>query len=88
MPGVGYQHQESIFLYSTAAIFKSGSSSMLNLFCEEPHRGKELKVKRYNLRLQPWEGVPSIMHDAVKIIAFSERVHFPRLHLQKIVLLT
>lgn len=27
MPGVGYKYQASIFLYSIAAIFKSGSSS-------------------------------------------------------------
>lgn len=48
----------------------------------------ELKVKRYNLRLQPWEGVPGIVHNAIKIIRFPQRIHFSGLHLQKVVFLT
>lgn len=53
MPSVGYKCQSSNFLYFIAAIFEHGSILTLNLVCEEPHREKELKVKRYNLRLQP-----------------------------------
>lgn len=39
-------------------------------------------------RLSPGERVPGVVHDAVKVIDFSQRVHLPGLHLQKVVLLS
>lgn len=38
--------------------------------------------------LSPGERVPGVVHDTVKVIDFSQRVHLPGLHLQKVVLLT
>ncbi len=44
---------------------------------------------RWNLaRLLPGECIPGIVHDTVKVIDFSQRVHLPRLHLQKVILLS
>lgn len=36
----------------------------------------------------PGECIPGIVHDTVKVIDFSQRVHLPRLHLQKVILLS
>lgn len=38
--------------------------------------------------LSPGKRVPGVVHDTVKVIDFSQRVHLPGLHLQKVVLLT
>lgn len=38
--------------------------------------------------LLPGECIPGIVHDTVKVIDFSQRVHLPRLHLQKVILLS
>lgn len=38
--------------------------------------------------LSPGERVPGVVHDTVKVIDFSQRVHLPGLHLQKVVLLS
>lgn len=44
---------------------------------------------QWNLaRLLPGECIPGIVHDTVKVIDFSQRVHLPRLHLQKVILLS
>lgn len=38
--------------------------------------------------LIPGECIPGIVHDTVKVIDFSQRIHLPRLHLQKVILLS
>lgn len=38
--------------------------------------------------LLPGECIPGIVHDAVEVIDFSQRVHLPRFHLQKVILLS
>lgn len=44
---------------------------------------------KWNLaELLPGECIPGIVHDTVKVIDFSQRVHLPRLHLQKVILLS
>lgn len=44
---------------------------------------------KWNLAgLLPGESIPGVVHDTVKIIDFSQRVHLPRLHLQKVILLS
>lgn len=46
------------------------------------------KSHRYDVgRWLPWEGVPGIVHDAIKIIWLPKRVDLPWLHLQKVILL-
>lgn len=35
----------------------------------------------------PWEGVPGVVHDAIKIIWLPKRVDLPWLHLEKVILL-
>lgn len=35
----------------------------------------------------PGEGVPGVVHDAVKVIGLPQRVHLPRLHFEEVVLL-
>lgn len=39
-------------------------------------------------RLLPGKCVSSVMHDAIEVVDFSQRVHLPRLHLQKVILLS
>lgn len=44
---------------------------------------------KWNLaELLPGECIPGIVHDTVKVIDFSQRVHLSRLHLQKVILLS
>lgn len=45
--------------------------------------------KKWNLAwLLPGECIPGIVHDTVKVINLPQGVHFPRLHLQKVILLS